>query len=482
MTIASQERDRYTQLFGAHMHRYIDHYVAFARDHARQHFLIDAEIGNIRNALQQSLRFSRPDAFIGGVDALQPYLQARGRFGESVEYLQRSLILQRKRTARVTPDALIRALASLGTALEMQGQYAAAMHHLRRGLRLARRHRDEQAEIQMLRTLGMAQMNSGEGRKALGTLRHATALADRHDLRHELPALLLVRARIHQQIGQPDEADECCALGLELVQHSPDLSLRAALLNARGTLAGMRGDLETAERYLRESLALAQQAQNPERVATASWNLGNILYFLGRAKEAVREYRSGLVAARRIGHQSLACGILISLGVIVSESGSEGMAEAVAYWLEAAAIGREIGQLERVSGAVSNLGAWASREGRDVDALRYFDESLAIARKLKSPWTISTVLVERGRHHVLFKRWDAAARDFRRAIRIADAAQVADKKADAEFGLAQVQLQRGRPAEARRLAERSLATFDAMPHPEAANVRAWLASHYGDRS
>ena len=69
---------------------------------------------------------------------------------------------------------------------------------------------------------------------------------------------------------------------------------RSRALSAMGTLAGLQGDLEQAERLCQESLAVSRQLGDVQSIVTALWMLGYV------ARE-----KSNYVLARTLAHESL---------------------------------------------------------------------------------------------------------------------------------------------------------------------------------
>jgi len=109
-------------------------------------------------------------------------------------------------------------------------------------------------------------------------------------------------------LGRLDEAAEQAQASLKLAQDNGSLSHLPHLLSTSGEIALARGDLDAAEAFFTEGLALARQAPMPERIAGHTANLGLVAHARGQDELARARLREALALAQALdsaGHLSV---------------------------------------------------------------------------------------------------------------------------------------------------------------------------------
>ncbi len=108
--------------------------------------------------------------------------------------------------------------------------------------------------------------------------------------------------------------------GIKLAQERGSLSHLPYLYSTSGEIALATGDLDTAEKYFRDGLALAEQIPIPERIAGMTANLGLVAKQRGDLTLARERLHSSLNLVEPLGNHHLEVRIRIWLAPLLSSS------------------------------------------------------------------------------------------------------------------------------------------------------------------
>jgi len=173
-----------------------------------------------------------------------------------------------------------------------------------------------------LLSLAQIKFELGSVAAQLGDLQEAVALyRESLDIAEEVPG----EAAVPQQIlaynnigyhlhllGDPAAADYA-RRGLALAQEKGVLLLQPFLFSTLGEIALTAGDLDSAERYFGEGLALAERLDIPERIAGLTANSGRLAVARGQTELAIHRLSTALARADSLGTHHLATQIRIWL-------------------------------------------------------------------------------------------------------------------------------------------------------------------------
>ncbi len=172
-----------------------------------------------------------------------------------------------------------------------------------------------------------------------------------HALRKAVGAALLVQ---EDSIALSEETRVDARAGLALAQEKGMLNPQTYLLSTLGEIALAASDLDTAENYFSEGLALAERLSMPERIAGLHANLGRVAAQRGQTTLAIHRLSTALTSADRLGTLHLAAQIRLWLAPLLPP------AEARARLAEARALA-ESGGRRRLLEDVARLEAQLPR-------------------------------------------------------------------------------------------------------------------------
>jgi tetratricopeptide (TPR) repeat protein/transcriptional regulator with XRE-family HTH domain len=225
--------------------------------------------------------------------------------------------------------------------LQARGRYQEWAVVQRTALAAATRLGDIAAQAQSVRLLAMACVGLGDHDQALGHYASSLTLYQRLGSR-------LGQAKIHQHLGALAERQGryADALGhaeqaLLLCQAIGDKASEAEALNAVGWCHGVLGDYQQARGYCRQALTLSTEIGH-RWVEGAAWDsLGYAEHHLGNLSEAVACYQRALSLYREAGFRFAEADTLTHLGDSRHAAGE--LAQAREAWQQALAIFDDLG-------------------------------------------------------------------------------------------------------------------------------------------
>ncbi|SNT66315.1 Tetratricopeptide repeat-containing protein [Asanoa hainanensis] len=203
-----------------------------------------------------------------------------------------------------------------------------------------------------------------EAREWTDRVQHATETADGRPPELDSPAgrlwILMVGAQANRQRG--------ARLGM------------ATSLHQLGSVAGARGELDAAEGFYRQSLAIEEEVGNRPGMAISYHQLGMVVQQRGELEAADGFYRQSLAIEEQVGNRPGMAASYHQLGMVAQQRGELDAAEGL--YQKSLAIEEQVGNLPGVAGTYHELGTVAKARG-DLDAAEsWYQKSLAIREQL----------------------------------------------------------------------------------------------------
>ncbi len=189
---------------------------------------------------------------------------------------------------------------------------------------------------------------------------------------------------------------------------------RAKALLGAAALARAQTDFSSARAHVEESLAIERADGNPEGIAAALHELGNLDDDQGDRESARSHFEEGLAIRRELGDRRGVSGLLHNLGILAQTLQEYERARSLIS--ESLAINRELGNPAWEATALNALGSVAFDQGDQVSAQRYQEQSLAIHEELRDPWGTAFTLRELGKIAIVTHDEGTAAKMLRQSI------------------------------------------------------------------
>lgn len=190
-------------------------------------------------------------------------------------------------------------------------------------------------------------------------------------------------------------------------RNSPAVVLARVLVGA-GMLARQQGEPAAARAYFEEGLRASREANDMQRIAWSSLNLGIMVMTLGDLSAARTYAEETLASATTLGLDHVIASSYMLLGEVSRLE--EDWAAARPFYEQALAVNRRIGHQEGVSVTLNNLGATLCQQG-DVEGARgCYREALTIAQRLGTKDDIACALDGLGAAAARRGEWARAGR------------------------------------------------------------------------
>lgn len=355
--------------------RFIDYFLEFIEDHARDHLTLERESRNIIAALDLAHENGLQEELIRGANAYFPHLEVVGLLEQAGDYLGYA-----EEAARSGKDRLS-TMANLGKLAHRRAEYEQAQAYYAQGLELAQEQEDLDAQCAMLRGLGVVAFSRGQYEAAeeyyqrgLDVVRENKKLSQHAiGLNANMGSLVLTR-------DDANRAKSYFQKALDLARKAEDNAKISATLTNLGILAARQGEHDKAGDYFKESLALARAAGNEKNVGYLSLNLGTLASEQGRDRKAQDYFRDALAVAKKMGDRAQVAQLQGNLGALATQQGDFYRARVL---LESGLrLARQIGQREHTIHLLINLGSLHQEQGTHVEARSTFEEALSLAEEV----------------------------------------------------------------------------------------------------
>lgn len=216
--------------------------------------------------------------------------------------------------------------------------------------------------------------------------------------------------------------------------------------NGLGVAWTQSGDYTQAEHWFQKARALAIETQNTASLANIFNSLGNTCRWTGRFAEAAEYFQQGLRLAEEIGNQQTTAFLLANLGGALWELG-----ERQSGWhttQQAAQLAEEIQHWPLLSGCLSNLAEMSFVQKDYAGSSELRQRSLNLRRELGNRRGEAFDTVMLGYNALRLGQPLEARQHFLEGLQIAQEVAAKPIQLDVLIGLAELELQQGKPQQA----------------------------------
>ncbi|HEX9616184.1 MAG TPA: hypothetical protein VGA03_02120, partial [Anaerolineales bacterium] len=289
-------------------------------------------------AFQRAVNLAEQRRDTAGVEtaklALARTLLSQARFDEAITLAHQ---------VRISTD-LERALQAemlWGTALSLEGaDLEGAAEHLQKAGSFQNAQENPLYRSQIQFDLGSIAAQQGDLPKAISLYKEALQAAQEAppELGSSLHILACNNLAYHLLLAGGPAAREYAEAGMALAVEKGAIGLQPYLFSTLGEISLAEDDLDSAERYFSEGLALAERITFPERIAGLTANLGLVAQRRGQLDLAIHRLSMAQVRADTLGTRHLAAQIRLWLAPLLP------MVEAHVLLAEARAIAENSGR------------------------------------------------------------------------------------------------------------------------------------------
>ena len=263
------------------------------------------------------------------------------------------------------------------------------------------------------------------------------------------------QAELQQSQDKLPAAIETMRKSLEIFEAINDRPAIAGALNRISYFFYLQGNLAQSKHWGERAFAVRKELGDENGIASSLNNLGDLARRMGELDRAL-EYLQGAVAAyTRLGDgrfRALATGNLALTYLYLGDS-----SRALSLCKEALDVARSINNDASVALALSRLGEIYRNQGRHGLELDSYQRCLELRRRIGDKWTIAVTLHNVGLAHQSLRNYDQAERLYRESQAINREVGNMGLVSSALQNLAEIAVERGRPLDALRGLEESIA-------------------------
>ncbi len=356
------------------------------------------------------LRLQRPRLHQTVAEAIESlYAQALDRYVEVLAYHYDQ--------ARVREKALTYALAAGEKARDRYANHE-AVDYFSRALQLSQHISGyETTRWQAAINLGDVETRIGEYDEAVACYR--AALEEHGSVSLEEKARVMLRlGQVWSKRGELEEAEGWLRQALALNSEPPyAIDLLAEVYSELGWIQVRRGNLDQAREWLEKALVLVRPGTAYNVIAGILNRLGGVYFYQGDLEAAAYHLEEALELRNRLGDLIGYARSLNNLGVLRYYSGDwDGSLQA---YEEAAKLHEQNGEIEGLAQASTNLGILYTDRGEWAKAEHYLQRSFELAQRIGQIYEVVIAHLNLGQLRLLQKRWAECLEHLETARRIA---------------------------------------------------------------
>jgi predicted ATPase len=282
-------------------------------------------------------------------------------------------------------------------------------------------------------------------------------------------ATLLTAGRLAMEQRDLDSAETFFKESLALKRALSDLGGEAAVLNSLGSVAWYRGDLQGANALYEEVLTLRRELNEPLGIANALNNLGLVAMGLQEYERAEQILDESASLTHGLGNKQSLANTRFNLGLVTVRM-EGGALRAAEHFTASVALSRELGYRKITAYALNNLAMLALHRGDAPLAATLAQESFSLCTEMEEELGAFFALINLGDAALLQDDPAQASQHFNEALELiqkmsqhgAPPRQVKEGMAWLLQGVARLALAQAQPVRALRLAGASTALLEAV--------------------
>jgi tetratricopeptide (TPR) repeat protein len=236
------------------------------------------------------------------------------------------------------------------------------------------------------------------------------------------------------RLSQYEKSEALLRQSLALAHEADPLAQRAFALNCLSEIYWKVGNYEQARQLAQESLSTYQAVADDKGTADVLKTLGIIAYFRGDYAEAKRFYEESLAIRRRFKDQLNIAHLMNNLALVAGMRGE--LHEAKKQHLESLTINRAWGDRMRTAASLTNLGFTSLLLDENNQAEQFVREALAIYQDIGDYEGVLTALIILGYTAGKEERFQESEKCFRQALKLAVEVRVVPKILECLVGIA----------------------------------------------
>jgi CHAT domain-containing protein len=376
---------------------------------------------------------------------------------KSLDYLNQALPIERAIGDRQGEAATLDARGSL---YHLLGQNEKALDELNQALSLMQVVGNLAGEAETLRNIGDVHYQSGTWRKALDYYERGLSTAEAAGDRREKALALNSVGVGHNVLGDCRQALDYLDRALRLERALGDRDLEALTLYSISEAYDNLGDRQKTLDYVSQALPLSRAVGDRQGEAHILNNIGRAYDDLGEAEKALEYLNDALPLMRAVGDRSGEGYTVYNIGRVYDHLGRS--QKALDYYGQALTLRRAVGNRFGESQSLTGIGRIYCALGDYQKAMDYLNQGLSLSRSAGNRFGEVFNLNEIGKVYLALGENEKGLDSYRQALPLAHA--LADRRAEANalYGSARAERNRGNLVEALAQIEAAIKIIESL--------------------
>jgi predicted ATPase/class 3 adenylate cyclase len=301
---------------------------------------------------------------------------------EALVHYNRALAIC-ERLGAVEPATLMTIYGGKGAVHFLLSEFLPSVEAYQRMLEAARQLRDRAKEAEALYRIGFGFFWAHEFEKALEYSDQAKVLALAIGAKNILAGSILAIGQVHQVTGKPGDSFAYNEEALKISKEAGYKDLEALSLNFLGLLHNFKGEYEQALQLQEQGIPLGHAYNLQYPLLWLFWTRGLAYCGEGEYEAALVSLKDALELSERLGHKTIKCRILNTLGWVYGELYN--LEQAVQYNKAGAEVSSQLGEPESIRNAEVNLGDYSLLVG-DIEQAQHYLEKVYRNSQQRRKW------------------------------------------------------------------------------------------------
>ncbi len=355
-------------------------YLAKAANHARRNYQNRAALEFYNKLLGNLSSEEQSDFFVKILLKKAEILELVGDWKTCEATIQQAIKLSQKID---NPLFLARSDNALGHLLLLRGDYERARPHLENAVAYFEKLDDSQGIASTFGNLGNLYFRQGNYVRAEEYFVKSIDLSKKNQTIHSNTASIASNLGLtYMNLGDYEAGIRCQEDFLAICQQRNDKQGLATLHTNIGIVLFEKGDYPSALNYYQNGLAFSEELGNKLLTSIAIGCIGSVYERTGDYDRAMENYRRDLQIVEELGDKQ---GIAIALGLIGGLQAVKGeFAEATAFLTKNLSLCEQLGYQKGIAKTLDTLGDIAAFEQQYAPAVEYYKRSVAVSRTIRN--------------------------------------------------------------------------------------------------
>lgn len=273
-----------------------------------------------------------------------------------------------------------------------------------------------------------------------------------------------------------DRAEKYAHQALALAEKSKAIKYIATVNNSLGNIYKDKGRYNDAMKHFLVALKIAEERNDKKSISASYINISNIHYFISGHRKALEYLDKALRIKRELNDEKGIAGCLNNIANIHFQHGNADTA--LLFFDESLKIRTRLGNKQGISATLTNMAGVYIETGQPSKALPYFEKAMSLKREIGDSLGLVSALINAGSAYRITARLDESFRCYQEALAIAKIFDAKDDLKHSYMGLSDLYSLKGNYKEAWLALKSYIEINDSIFTEDIAKAQAEMSTKY----